>query len=68
MGAWAHMSCDRRAGYRVQRNRTAIRANAASFRDYRTRAVTRGSPAHDPTVAIKCDNHGSVSRGGRRDS
>jgi hypothetical protein len=62
------MSCDRRVGYRVQRNRTAIRANATSSRDYRTRAVTQGSPAHDPTVPIKYDDHGSVSHGDRRDS
>jgi hypothetical protein len=62
------MSCDRRAGYRVQRNRTVIRANVASSRDSRTRAVTQGSPARDPTVPIKGDDHGSVSRGDRRDS
>jgi hypothetical protein len=51
------MSCNRRAGYRMQRNRTAIRANVASSRDYRTRAATRGSPAHDPTVPIKGEGH-----------
>jgi hypothetical protein len=61
------MSCNRRADYRVQRNRTATCANVASSRDYRTRATTRGSPAHDPTVPIKCDGHGSLSRGVRRD-
>jgi hypothetical protein len=68
MEAQAHMSCDQRAGYRVQRNRTAIRANVASSRVYRTHAVTRGSPTRDPTVPIKCDDHGSVSDGDRRDS
>jgi hypothetical protein len=31
------MSCHRRTGYYVQRNRTATCANAASSRDYRTR-------------------------------
>jgi hypothetical protein len=61
------MSCNRRTGYHVKRNRTATCANAASSRDYRTSATTRGSPAHDPTVPIKCDGHGSVSRGDRRD-
>jgi hypothetical protein len=68
MEARAHMSCNRRTGYYVQRNRTATCANAASSRDYRTSAKTRGSPAHDPTVPIKCDGHGSVSRRDRRDS
>jgi hypothetical protein len=52
------MSCNWRTGYRVQRNRTAIRANAASSRDYRTSAATRGSPTHDPTVPIKGEGHG----------
>jgi hypothetical protein len=36
--------------------------------DCRTSAATRGSPACDPTVPIKCDDHGSVSRGDRHDS
>jgi hypothetical protein len=31
-GAQAHMSCNRRAGYRVRRNRTAACANATSSR------------------------------------
>jgi hypothetical protein len=31
--------------------------------DCRTSAATRGSPAHDPTVPIKCDGHGSLSHG-----
>jgi hypothetical protein len=35
--------------------------------DCGTRAATRGSPAHDPTVPIGCNDHGSVSRGDRRD-
>jgi hypothetical protein len=30
-----------------------------------TSAATRGSPARDPTVPIKCNDHGSVSRGDR---
>jgi hypothetical protein len=68
MEAWAHMSCNRRVGYHVQNNRTATCAKAASSRGYRTSATTRGSPAHDPTVPIKCDGHGSVSRGNRHDS
>jgi hypothetical protein len=35
--------------------------------DCGTSAATRGSPAHDPTVPIECNDHGSVSRGRRRD-
>jgi hypothetical protein len=35
--------------------------------DCGTSAATRGSPAHDPTVPIEHNDHGSVSRGGRRD-
>jgi hypothetical protein len=62
------MSCNRRTSYYMQRNRTATCANVVSSRDYRTSATTRGSPAHDPTVPIKCDGHGSVSRRDRRDS
>jgi hypothetical protein len=36
--------------------------------DCKTSAATRGSPARDPTVPIKCDDHGSVSRGDRHDN
>jgi hypothetical protein len=68
MEARAHMSCNRRTGYYVQRNRTATCANAASSRDYRTSATTRGSSAHNPTVPIKRDGHGSVSCRDRHDS
>jgi hypothetical protein len=67
-GARSHISCNRRTGYYVQRNRTATCANVASSRDYRTSATTQGSLAHDPIVPIKCDGHGSVSRGNRHDS
>jgi hypothetical protein len=35
--------------------------------DCRTSATTRGNPAHDPTVPIKCDGHGSASCGDRHD-
>jgi hypothetical protein len=34
--------------------------------DCGTSATTRGSPAHDPTVPIKHNDHGSISRGRRR--
>jgi hypothetical protein len=36
--------------------------------DCRTSVVTRGSPARDPTVPIKCNDHGSLSRGDRHGS
>jgi hypothetical protein len=35
--------------------------------DCGTSTTTQGSPAHDPTVPIGCNDHGSVSRGERRD-
>jgi hypothetical protein len=35
--------------------------------DCETSVATRGSHAHDPTVPIECNDHGSVSRGERRD-
>jgi hypothetical protein len=35
--------------------------------DCGTGGATRGSPAHDPTVPIEHNDHGSVSRGRRRD-
>jgi hypothetical protein len=35
--------------------------------DCGTSDATRGSPAHDPTVPIEHNDHGSVSRGGRHD-
>jgi hypothetical protein len=53
MGAQAHMSYNRRAGYWVQENRTAARANTTSSRGrrgrlkrqvFRTSAATRGIP------------------------
>jgi hypothetical protein len=36
--------------------------------DCRTSAANRGSPARDPIVPIKCDDHGPLSRGDRHDS
>jgi hypothetical protein len=35
--------------------------------DYGTSAATQGSPTRDPTVPIECNDHGTVSRGERRD-
>jgi hypothetical protein len=36
--------------------------------DCRTSAAIQGSPARDPTVPIKCDDHGSVSHRDRHDN
>jgi hypothetical protein len=35
--------------------------------DCETSTATQGSPVRDPTVPIKCDDHGSLSRGDRHD-
>jgi hypothetical protein len=63
--AQAHTSCNRRAGYYVQETAPPL-APMLRLLDYGTSIATRGSPAHDPTVPIKCNDHGSVSRGRRR--
>jgi hypothetical protein len=68
MEARARMSCNRRTGYHVRRNRIVTCANTPSSRGYKTSATTQGSPAHDPTAPIKYDGHGSVNRGNRHDS
>ena len=60
--AQAHTSCNRRAGYYV-RETTPPPAPVPRLLDCGTGAATRGNPAHDPTVPIKGDGHGSVSRG-----
>jgi hypothetical protein len=66
MEARAHMSCDRRAGYCVQETAPPP-APMSRLLDCGTSAATRGSPARDPTVPIKCNDHGSVSRRERND-
>jgi hypothetical protein len=64
--ARARMSCNRR-------NVTACKETAPPLApmprllDCGTSAATQGSSAHDPTVPIEHNDHGSVSRGGRRD-
>jgi hypothetical protein len=62
----SHMSCNRRAGHYVQGNRTPL-APMLRLLDCRTSAATQGSSARDPTVPIKCYDHGSLSRGDRHD-
>jgi hypothetical protein len=65
MEAQAHTSCNRRAGYYMQETAPPL-APMSCLLDYGTSAATRGNPAHDPTVPIEHIDHGSVSRGRRR--
>jgi hypothetical protein len=65
MEARAHMSCNRRAGYDVQETAPPL-ALMLCLLDCGTGATTRGSPAHDPTVPIRGNHHGSVSCRDRR--
>jgi hypothetical protein len=66
MEAQAHTSCNRRAGYYVRETAPPL-APVPRLLDCGTGAVTRGDPAHGPTVPTEHIGHGSVSRGRRRD-
>jgi hypothetical protein len=66
MEAQAHTSCNRRAGYYVQETAPPL-ALVPRLLDCRTSAATRGNPARGPIVPIEHIDHGSVSRGRRRD-
>jgi hypothetical protein len=66
MEAQAHTSCNRCAGYYVQKTTPPL-APMPRLLDCGIGAATRGNPAHDPTVPIEHNDHGSVSRGRRRD-
>jgi hypothetical protein len=66
MEAQAHTSCNRRAGYYVQKTAAPL-APATRLLDYGTGATTRGNPTHGPAVPTRHAGHGSVSRGRRRD-
>jgi hypothetical protein len=66
MGAQAHTSCNRRAGYYVRETAPPL-APVPCLLDCRTGAATRGNPAHGPTVPTEHIDHGSVIRGRRRD-
>jgi hypothetical protein len=66
MEAQAHTSCNRHARYCVQETTPPL-APMSRLLDCGTSTATQGSPAHDPTVPIECNDHGSVSRGRRRD-
>jgi hypothetical protein len=65
MEAQAHTSCDRRAGYYVQETAPPF-APVPRLLDCGTSAATRGDPAHGPTVPTEHIDHGSASRGRRR--
>jgi hypothetical protein len=66
MEAQAHTSCNRRAGYYV-RETTPPLAPMPRLLDCGTSVAIRGNPAHGPIVPIEHIDHGSVSRGRRRD-
>jgi hypothetical protein len=66
MEAQAHTSCNRRAGCYVQETAPPL-APLPCLLDCGTSTTTRGNPAHDPTVPTRHLDHGSVSRGRRRD-
>jgi hypothetical protein len=66
MGAQAHTSCNRRAGYYVRETAPPL-VPVPRLLDCGTGAATQGNHAHVPTVPTKHIGHGSVSRGGRRD-
>jgi hypothetical protein len=65
-GAQAHTSCNRRTGYYVRETAPPL-APVPCLLDCGTGAVTRGNPAHGPTVPTEHIGHGSVRRGRRRD-
>jgi hypothetical protein len=66
MEAQAHTSCNRRAGYYMQKT-AAPPAPAPRLLVYGTGAATRGNPTHGPAVPTRHAGHGSVSRGRRCD-
>jgi hypothetical protein len=66
MGAQAHTSCNRRAGYYVRETAPPL-APIPRLLDCETSATTRGDPAHGPTAPTEHIDHGSVSHGRRRD-
>jgi hypothetical protein len=66
MEAQAHTSCNRRASYYVRETAPPL-VPVPRLLDCGTGAVTRGNPAHGPTVPTEHIGHGSVSRGRRRD-
>jgi hypothetical protein len=66
MEAQAHKSYNRRAGCYVRATAPPL-APLPCLLDCGTSTATRGNPAYDPTVPARHIDHGSVSRGRRRD-
>jgi hypothetical protein len=66
MEAQADTSCNRRAGYYVRKTAPPL-APVPRLLDCGTGVVTRGDPAHGPTLPTEHIGHGSVSRGRSRD-
>jgi hypothetical protein len=66
MGAQAHTSCNGRADYYVRETALPL-APVPRLLDCGIGAATQGDPAHGPTVPTEHIDHGSVSRGRRRD-
>jgi hypothetical protein len=66
VGAQAHTSCNRRAGYYVREAAPPL-APVPRLLDCGTSAATRGDPAHGPTVPTEHIDQGSVSHERRRD-
>jgi hypothetical protein len=66
MGAQAHKSCNRRAGYYVRKTTPPL-TPMPRLLDCGTGTATRGHPAHGPTLPTKHIGHRSVSRGRRHD-
>jgi hypothetical protein len=64
--AQAHTSCNRRAGYYVREAAPPL-ALVPRLLDCGTSAATRGDPENGPTMPTEHVDHGSVSRGRRRD-
>src|SRR5699024_9897883 len=66
MEAQAHTSCNRRAGSYGQETAPPL-APMSRLLNCGTSVATRGNPTHGPIVPIEHIDHGSVSRGRRRD-
>jgi hypothetical protein len=66
MGAQAHTSCNRRAGYYVRETAPPL-AQVPRLLDCGTGAATRGNPAHGPIVPTEHIGHESASHRRRRD-
>jgi hypothetical protein len=66
MESQAHTSCNRRAGYYVRKTAPPL-APVPRLLDRGISVATQGNPAHSPIVPTRRIDHGSISRGRRRD-